>query len=861
MCGKSMRSSRNQPGRVIFSCFCSARLQAGTANARKCPPEGGRYKVWHRKVTPTRRHISYVLFLAVAILSSLVAPQPGSAHPMGNFSISHYAAIHPERGGVEIEYFVDMAEIPTYQEIQRTGIVAAQGDASLPAYLEQESATLGENLFVEVDGQQVQLLAVDRSVLFTPGAGGLPTMKLAFVYRASISNTAAGASHRIHYLDNNFAGHSGWKEIVITQGDGVSLESSSAPATDRSAQLSNYPTDLLNSAPQDLEATATFSLPGIATTSQAATIPIPLARAIASAGSSSRPTKGGPTGEKVTAPAVENQEGGKDNVTPPAAASASTIPLQANKQMTPRSRFTELVSTRQMSFLFLFTAAMIAAGLGALHALEPGHGKTIVAAYLVGSRGTPRHAVLLGIIVTAAHTAGVYLLGIITLYASRWIVPEQLYPWLGVISGLMIAGLASYLFLRAWAGEAADHGHDPGQSHSHWFASLVKPRAVEVDSTAANSGDAQTSKVRPMGVPLRQLLTLGITGGMIPCPAALVVLLSALSLHRVGLGLFLIVAFSLGLAAVLIVIGLMMVYARQVMARWKGDGQLAKRWLPVISSGFMLILGLGIAGQALLTTGIGVGFLARAHLISFAGIVLLGLFLGMRHSTDPDHVVAVSTIVSRERSVRHAALIGILWGVGHTLTISVVGSAIILFGLVIPPRIGLSMEFSVAVMLILLGVLNLTGVIQWLTRKFTPAEKSLVAPAAPVSAGNGPKSFGSRMMARLGLYQLLRPLFVGLVHGLAGSAAVALLVLSTIRSPMWAIAYLVIFGVGTIAGMMLMTTIIAMPIAYTGNRFARTGNYLGVASGIASTAFGMFLVYQIGLVDGLFKAQVHWTPR
>jgi high-affinity nickel-transport protein len=375
------------------------------------------------------------------------------------------------------------------------------------------------------------------------------------------------------------------------------------------------------------------------------------------------------------------------------------------------------------------------------------------------------------------------------------------------------------------------------------------------------ANETQTSEARVANIPLRQLLTLGITGGMVPCPAALVVLLSALSLHRVGLGLFLIVAFSLGLAAVLIVIGLLMVYARQFMACWKGDGVFAKRWLPVVSSGTMLILGLGIAAQSLRSTGIGLGFLARGHVVSFVGIVLLGLFLGMRHSTDPDHVVAVSTIVSRERSVRHAALIGVLWGVGHTLTISLVGSAIILFGLVIPPRIGLSMEFSVALMLILLGVLNLTGVLRWLSEKFTPASQLMEKSAAPSEATEAAGSPVHRAIGRFGLYQLLRPLVVGLVHGLAGSAAVALLVLSTIRSPLWAIAYLIVFGVGTIAGMMLMTTVIALPIAYTGNRFTRAGNYLGVFSGVVSTAFGMFLVYQIGLVDGLFRAQVHWIPR
>ncbi len=514
-----------------------------------------------------------------------------------------------------------------------------------------------------------------------------------------------------------------------------------------------------------------------------------------------------------------------------------------------------------MSFWFLFPAALIAAGLGALHALEPGHGKTIVAAYLVGSRGTPRHAVLLGLIVTAAHTAGVYLLGVITLYTSRWIVPEQLYPWLGIVSGLMIAGLASYLLLRAWTGEAADHGHEPGRSHSHWFASLAKPRVAEAASVAVAANQVPAGENRGSNVSLRQLLVLGITGGMVPCPAALVVLLSALSLHRVGLGLFLIVAFSLGLAAVLIVIGLLMVYARKFMARWKGDGLVTKRWLPVASSGFMLILGLGIAARALLSTGIGAGFTLHGHLVSFVGIVLLGFFLGMRHSTDPDHVVAVSTIVSRERSVRHAALIGVLWGIGHTLTISLVGSAIILFRLVIPPRIGLSMELSVALMLILLGILNLTGLLRWLTEKLTPPGRSGDNFLSSRGATAPVQTPLDRVVGRFGWYQLLRPLAVGLVHGLAGSAAVALLVLSTIHSPLWAIAYLIVFGAGTIAGMMLMTSVIALPIAYTGNRFARAGSYLGVASGIVSTAFGIFLIYQIGLIDGLFTGQAHWIPR
>ena len=392
-------------------------------------------------------------------------------------------------------------------------------------------------------------------------------------------------------------------------------------------------------------------------------------------------------------------------VVPPA---LQPLHLQANQQSTPRSAFTELITTRSMSLWFLITAAFIALGLGALHALEPGHGKTIVAAYLVGSRGTARHAFLLGLIVTASHTAGVFALGAITLYASRYIVPEQLYPWLGVFSGLTIAGLGGYMFLRRWSGLDLDHSHTSGQLHSHWFSSSSK-------STAVHPAPAENGK----SVSLYQLFALGITGGIIPCPAALVVLLSAFALHRIGLGFFLITAFSLGLAGVLIGFGMLMVYGRRFMARLQVDGPLTTRWLPVASAAFMTVLGAAIALRAFATTGIGLHNLSKERLGPFLFVGGLGLLLGMRHSTDPDHVVAVSTIVSKQRSIRQAGLIGTIWGLGHTLTIFAVGSMIILFGVVIPPRLGLSMEFSVALMLILLGVLNLTGVMQRMTSYLT----------------------------------------------------------------------------------------------------------------------------------------------
>ncbi len=272
-------------------------------------------------------------------------------------------------------------------------------------------------------------------------------------------------------------------------------------------------------------------------------------------------------------------------------------------------------------------------------------------------------------------------------------------------------------------------------------------------------------------------------------------------------------------------------------------------------------------------------------MIGFLSILAVGFFLGMRHATDPDHVIAVTTIVSNQRNNMRAALIGAFWGVGHTLTIFVVGAGIILFNLVIPVRIGLSMELSVAVMLIILGVWNVAGFLGAVPAGTAPAG-SIQDHAAVKFVHSHPHSHGDfvhnhahqhesysdlpdhapldwmdRVFGKVSVYQYLRPLMVGIVHGLAGSAAVALLVLTTIRNVHWAVAYLLIFGVGTIAGMMLITMSIASAFTMMGRGRQKFSRRLALAAGLLSLGFGLFVAYQICFVNGLFTNHAQWIPH
>jgi len=481
---------------------------------------------------------------------------------MGNFSINHFSALEVHPMFISVSYVLDVAEIPTFQEMQDYGLTPQPDHPSVTAYRERKVRELQQGLWLQVGGQTLPLTVRSSAVTFPPGAGGLPTLRISAMYEAS----SAEANGQLVYEDRNYPQRAGWKEIVATASDGATLTVSSVPAESRSKQLTAYAADLLQAPPQDLRASLSFT---------------------------------------ASASSQESQ---------PASDSASVLlasPGAPEAAQTPRNRLTELMTARQLSAGVILFSLLVAIGLGAFHALEPGHGKTLVAAYLVGSRGTAWHAVLLGLTVTASHTIGVYALGGVALFASHYVLPEQLYSWLGFTSGLLIMGMGMVLLTRAWQGRSGqqDHGrdhthhhHDHGHGHDHAHHHHDYDH-VHHPHPHPHVHLSHDDRQEPAPVGYGALLTLGITGGMIPCPAALVVLLSAVALQRIAFGLLLIVAFSFGLAAVLVGAGLLLVSARGFVQRWSGEGPWLA-YLPFLSPLVITPLGLVIAVRSLLGTGV-----------------------------------------------------------------------------------------------------------------------------------------------------------------------------------------------------------------------------------------------------------------
>ncbi len=532
---------------MIIMCRLSVIARSETTKQSKNVGAHGRAPLdFAHNVIFTRRFISILLcFLLYFFLSST----PALAHPMGNFSINHYSRIEVLEDSLGLRYIIDMAEIPTFQEL---GEIDTDGDKDSSqeeqkTYLSRKAEEFKKGLSLKLNDKPIELAADSSDMVFIPGAGGLPTIKITVEYSASLQKEDLSELNSLFYRDDNYEGRTGWKEIIVLGKGEVSITSSSAPSRDISNELTSYPTDALSSPPQDVQAGFSYSL--------------------------------GSEGTGVASRELENKG----------------LTSQTKEANTPRSSFTELISKKELTPHIILLSLMIAFGLGAFHALSPGHGKTIVAAYLIGSRGTAGHALLLGVIVTLTHTIGVFALGFVTLFASKYILPEKLYPWLGFASGLIIVVIGMVLFFKRYRilfGKVGEHDHGYSHPHTHH----------NDHSHGHEHGHSHNHEI-PEKVTFGTLFGLGVSGGIIPCPEALIVLLSAISLHRIGFGLVLILVFSVGLALVLMGIGLMMVYARRFMDRFSGEGRVIKS-LPVLSSFVIIVLGFVIAVQSLISGGI-----------------------------------------------------------------------------------------------------------------------------------------------------------------------------------------------------------------------------------------------------------------
>jgi nickel/cobalt exporter len=385
--------------------------------------------------------------------------------------------------------------------------------AEVPTYQEGDrvrapgfAERMTRGLDLQIDGRRAPLRALEHEFHFRPGAGGLKTLRFEAVYVSTRTGRA------LAFDDRNFEGRIGWREVVVRARDGARLLDSSVPGASESNALRAYPKNLLSSPLDVRSATATY-------------------------------------------------EPGAEPGAPPRLSSAAS-PIRTH------GGFESLVQT-DLGVGAALLALLVAAFWGAAHALTPGHGKAIVAGYLVGSRGRPRHAVFLGLIVTVTHTVGVFALGLVTLLLSQFIVPERLYPWLTVVSGLLVIAVGASVLRRRLRHRSA-HEHAKHHDHHHHHEELGAPG----------------------------LLGVGVAAGLLPCPSALVVLLSAIALHRIALGLALIFAFSVGLAATITSIGLVAVLARGAFRRLRLDGPLVGA-LPSLSALLILAVGIGLTVKAL----------------------------------------------------------------------------------------------------------------------------------------------------------------------------------------------------------------------------------------------------------------------
>jgi len=484
------------------------------------------------------------LLLLYSLVLAFALAVPGLAHPLGNFSVNQFSRIEVGPSLIKIHQVVDLAEIPTFQESSRidTDRDGTISESELGVYQTGLTPDFLSKLVLNLNGEPTSLELTNTKASMVTGDGNLPTLRLEWDLAAT--RTSGSGEAKVQFRNNNYSERIGWREIIVNSTTGANVYNSSAFANTLSDNLRSYPQDLL-SAPL-AERTVEFSV-------TAGDIP-------------------------ANAAPLRGRDG------------SVATPVQ-------RDRLAELISVPEITPMIALFGLLVAFGLGAVHAMSPGHGKTVVGAYLVGSKGTAKHAVFLGLTVTITHTLGVFAVGLIMLFASNYILPERVMPFLGFVSGLLVFFIGITLFknrlfaLLGWKTETAghhhhdgqEHGHDHGHDHSHDHGDEAA-HTHSHDGLTHTHGGSTHSHALPDDLTWRNLLALGISGGLLPCPSALVLMLAAITAGRTGYGLILTLAFSVGLAATLTIVGLIFLNARNLFGRTALSNNRVFKALPVFSA-------------------------------------------------------------------------------------------------------------------------------------------------------------------------------------------------------------------------------------------------------------------------------------
>ena len=490
----------------------------------------------------------FALLLSLPLLSTVL-----QGHPMGNFSVNHYARIEPAAQAVEILYVLDLAEIPTFELLQKWNMTNGGPREEIERHAADEARHWVRNLAISNNGRSIEPQLRGAKAALADGAGGMQVMRVEMRLHLPIR---AG---KLAYEDRNYGERAGWKEIIVVAGKGAVVENATQDDRDRSQALTAYPQDPTVAPPQDTRASLEWTVASAPVTQQKPAI------------------------VAVTKPLTGQKDSTTAAVPPQSSAAGSVV----------RGDFlSQLLNKREIGLGLILTGLAVAFGLGAIHALSPGHGKTIVAAYLVGARGTFKHAIFLGGMVTFTHTISVFFLGFVTLFLSQYILPEKIYPVLGAISGLSIVWIGGMLLFKRARRLRRDADHDHSHVHSHDHS-----HGHDHDHS---HGPHSHSHVPEGEVSLGSLIALGASGGLVPCPSALVLLLSSIALGRLALGLLLLVSFSAGLAVVLMAVGVAVLYAKHLLPdSEKAARHPAFRLIPVFSAAVIVCLGLLMTGVSL----------------------------------------------------------------------------------------------------------------------------------------------------------------------------------------------------------------------------------------------------------------------